>query len=155
VYKNLFIIFLDARHQQLTDNWMRETYPSDISKEQFEAIRGLLETSRKKTRPREVELYDVFCSVLYLLKGGGQWRMLPKDHPKWSTVYSYFAQWSKRPGKKTPSLLEQALKKCGWRGPCKVGTQRQDHVPNHRRAKREKHGYRRNLIGFFIYLHLP
>ena len=122
---------------------MREIHPSDISKEQFESIRGVLESGKKKTRPREVELYDVFCGILYILKGGIQWRMLPKDYPKWSTVYAYFAQWKKRPDKKTPSLLEQALKKCGWRGPCKVRAQRKDNVSDNRRPKREKHGYSR------------
>ncbi|GFY65203.1 hypothetical protein TNIN_37051 [Trichonephila inaurata madagascariensis] len=40
---------------------MRESYPSDISREQFEKIRPILESSRKKTRPRELDLYDVFC----------------------------------------------------------------------------------------------
>jgi transposase len=118
---------------------MRETYPSDISKEQFELVRELLENSRKRTKPRKVELYDVFCGVRYLLRGGIQWRMLPKDYPKWSTVYSYFSQWNKRPDKKTPGLLGQALKKCGWRGPYKIGAQRKDNVCNPGRSKREKH----------------
>jgi transposase len=71
---------------------MRETYPSDISREQFEAVRGLLETSKKKTRPGKVDLYDVFCGVLYILKGGSQWRMLPKDYPI-STLLKIFLAW--------------------------------------------------------------
>ncbi|MGQ5525588.1 transposase, partial [Chitinimonas sp. PSY-7] len=58
---------------------MRTPYPSDISREQFEAIRPLLENARKKTSPRRVDLYDVFCAVLYLLKSGCQWRMLPSE----------------------------------------------------------------------------
>ena len=41
----------------------RKPYPSDISREQYESIRLLLE-SGKKTRPREVDLYDLFCAVL-------------------------------------------------------------------------------------------
>ncbi len=56
---------------------MRPSYPSDISREQFEQIRPLLESARKKTAPRKVDLYDVFCAVLYLLRSGCQWRMLP------------------------------------------------------------------------------
>ena len=43
---------------------MRSRYPSDISREQFEFIRQLLEQTRKKTKPRMVDLYDVFCAVL-------------------------------------------------------------------------------------------
>lgn len=94
---------------------MRQKYPSDISRETFENIRLILERARKKTRPREVDLYEVFCGVTYVLKSGCQWRMLPKDYPKWRTCHSYFQQWSE-PQENSISLLEQALKKCGWRG---------------------------------------
>ena len=89
---------------------MRQKYPSDISREQFEPILPILESSRKTTKPRNVDLYDVFCAVLYLLKSGCQWRMIPKDFPKWRTVHSYFQQWSEPRTDEEPSLLEQALK---------------------------------------------
>ena len=94
---------------------MRTTYPSDISREQFESIRESLEQSRKKTKPRVVDLYDIFCAILYVLKSGCQWRMLPRDFPKWQLVYKYFRQWYTRPSEEIPSLLEQVLKKCGER----------------------------------------
>ena len=42
---------------------MRKTYPSDITREQFEKILPTLEGVRNKTRPREVDLYDVFCRI--------------------------------------------------------------------------------------------
>ena len=58
-----------------------------------------------------MDLYDVFCGVLYLLKGGCQWRMLPADFRDWRTCYKYFRQWSERPGPEQESLLEQVLKK--------------------------------------------
>lgn len=61
---------------------MRAKYPSDISPEKFELIRSLLESARKITRPRTVQLYEVFCAVLYLLRSGCQWRALPSDFPK-------------------------------------------------------------------------
>ena len=69
---------------------MRRSYPSDISREQFERIRPLLEGARKTTRPRTVDLYEVFCAVLYLLKSGCQWRMLPREFPKWPTILCVF-----------------------------------------------------------------
>jgi transposase len=62
---------------------MSHSYPSDISREQFEKIKPILESARKKTRTRRIDLYDIFCGVLYLLKSGCQWRMLPKEFPKW------------------------------------------------------------------------
>ena len=58
---------------------MRNTYPSDISCEKFEKIRLILESVRKKTKPRRLGLYELFCGVLYVLKSGCQWRMLPKE----------------------------------------------------------------------------
>lgn len=94
---------------------MRKTYPSDVSREQFETILPLLESARRKTKKRELDLYDVFCGALYVLKGGIQWRMLPVDFPKWRSVYSYFQIWNEeRDGK--DSILEQCLKKISWRG---------------------------------------
>ncbi|GBN41524.1 Transmembrane and TPR repeat-containing protein CG4050 [Araneus ventricosus] len=33
-------------------------------------------------KPRKLDLYDIFCAVLYVLKSACQWRMLPKDFPK-------------------------------------------------------------------------
>jgi transposase len=53
----------------------------------------------------------VFGAVLYLLKSGCRWRMLPEGFAKWRTVRSYFAICSE-PGE-GGSLLEQALKKSG------------------------------------------
>ncbi|MDR0274003.1 MAG: transposase, partial [Burkholderiaceae bacterium] len=53
---------------------MRKKYSSDITREQFEQIAPLLEGLRKKTRPPTVDLYEVFCAVLYLLKSGCQYR---------------------------------------------------------------------------------
>jgi len=93
---------------------MREPYPSDMSREQFAMIEPLLVSARKITAPRKLDLYDVFCAVLYLLKTACQWRMLPKDFPKWRSVHAYFQIWSEQVDDQ-PSVLEQVLKKIGWR----------------------------------------
>ena len=116
---------------------MRKSYPSDISHAQFEAIKPLQESARRKTSPRRVDLYEVFCAVLYLLRSGCQWRMLPDEFPKWRTVHSYFAIWSEP--REGGSLLEQALKKSGWRGPRETGAQRLKRVLDLGRAEREEH----------------
>jgi transposase len=89
-----------------------QNYPSNISLEQFEIIRETLEGARKTTKPRKVDLYHVFCALLYVLKGGIQWRMLPSDFPKWTTVYFYFQIWSE-PRDTGFSILEDVLKKIG------------------------------------------
>lgn len=74
----------------------RKQYPSDISREQFEKIRAMLEGIRHRTRPRRVDLYDVFCAILYLLKNACIWRALPSDFPSVSTVRYYFDLWARR-----------------------------------------------------------
>ena len=89
---------------------MSETrYPSDITRNQFETISPLLESFRRKTKPRTFDLYDVFCGILYVLRSGCQWRMLPKDYPPYHTVYTYFRQWGAKPFLDEPSLLEKIL----------------------------------------------
>ena len=81
---------------------MRKAYPSDISRKQFEHILPILESARKKTKPRTVDLYDVFCGLLYVLRTGCQWRQLPHDFQKWSEL-----------DEEGNSILDQALKKIG------------------------------------------
>ncbi|ANS45879.1 transposase [Bacillus thuringiensis] len=91
---------------------MIHDYTSNITREQFELIREDLESTRKTTRPRTVDLYEVFCGVLYLLTTGCQWRNLPSDFPNWKTVYSYYQIWRKV-DENGISLLEKVHKKIG------------------------------------------
>jgi len=88
---------------------MRQAYPSDISREQFEIIRPMLESARKVTHPREIDLYDIFCAVLYILKEACRWRSLPHDFPKWQNVYYHFQIWS-TPDENEESILDKVLK---------------------------------------------
>ena len=87
----------------------RKIYPSDVTREQFERIQPILESARRQTKPRILDLYEVFCAVLYVLKSGCQWRMLPEGFPRWRSVHAYFQIWSEeRDGQ--PSILETVLK---------------------------------------------
>ncbi|MCT3212799.1 transposase [Lactiplantibacillus plantarum] len=49
-----------------------QPYLTLVTQEQFELIRPDLETFRKQTRPRIVDLYDAFNAVLYALYTGVQ-----------------------------------------------------------------------------------
>ena len=85
-------------------------YPSNISREQFSRIESTLLRVRKITKPRKVDLYEVFCAILYVLKSGCQWRMLPSDFRKWSACYSYFRKWSEKGNDGTSnSVFEDVL----------------------------------------------
>lgn len=91
-------------------------YPSDITREQFEYIRPILESARKRTNPRIYDLYDVWNGLNYVLKTGCQWRALPHEYPKWRTVHEYFSIWKKENGDTKQSILDKALKKNGRAG---------------------------------------
>jgi putative transposase len=42
-----------------------------------------------------VDLRSVVNAIFYLVTSGVQWRLLPKDYPKWPSVYAYFRQWTR------------------------------------------------------------
>lgn len=90
----------------------RPEFASDVSREEFELVRPLLESARRRTRPRKHDLYDVFCAVMYFIASGSAWRTLPRDFPPWRTVHEYFTQWTMARGGQT-TLLEQALRELG------------------------------------------
>jgi transposase len=85
-------------------------YPSDITREQFEIVHDDLRKAKKSTKPRDIELYDIFCAILYIVKGGIQWRMLPSDFPKWGAVRYYYDVWSAK-REDGGTLLSKVLKK--------------------------------------------
>jgi transposase len=105
-------------------------YPSDITREQFEIIRKELEEAKKTTKPRKVDLYDIFCAILYIVKSGCQWRMLPSDFPKRGIVRYYYDVWSKE-RENGMSLLCEVLKKIGDNDTQRRLTQRQNDIRYH------------------------
>lgn len=66
-------------------------YPSNLSDSQWQYISNFLDTKRN----RKYELREVLNGILYLVKTGCQWRMLPGDFPDWHIVYYYFSSWKK------------------------------------------------------------
>lgn len=108
-----------------------KSYPSDITRAQFETIAALLDAARKKTKPKTLDMYCVFNALLYAVKTGCQWRALPKDYPKWRSVHRYFQVWSiPRKGEITP-VLATALKKIGRAGAYKKWQGTQDLIRYH------------------------
>ncbi len=85
-------------------------YDSDISREEYELIRKDLENAKKHTKPLNYDLYDIFCAILYVNKGGIPWRLLPSNFPKWQNVYYHFRLWSEK-DEKGVSTLDKVLNK--------------------------------------------
>jgi len=117
----------------------RKHYPSDISQQQFEKIRAMLEGGRRKTRPRRVDVYDVFCAILYLLKNAAVWRALPSDFSAVSTVRYYFDMCSRQAGGEELNLLAQALKKSGGARTVAQWSANLDELLHRGRTKHQEH----------------
>ena len=53
----------------------------------------LLPPPSRVGRPRRVCRRQVVNAILYVNRTGCQWRQLPRDFPKWPTVYDLFWHW--------------------------------------------------------------
>jgi putative transposase len=65
-------------------------YASDVTDEEFALIEPLLPLAKRGGRRRTTLLREVLNALLYLLRTGCPWRMLPREFPPKSTVYGYF-----------------------------------------------------------------
>ena len=70
----------------------RKPYPSDLTDRQWALIEDLIPPAKPGGRPREVRMREVVNAIMYLLRTGCAWRLLPHDFPKWNIVYHYFAR---------------------------------------------------------------
>jgi len=73
----------------------KQLYPTDLTDSQWDVIREMLPKAKPGGRPRSLNLREIVNAILYLVVGGIQWRMLPKEYPKWQSVYAYFRDWRK------------------------------------------------------------
>lgn len=70
-------------------------YPTDLTDSQWQAIKLLL-PPKIRQRKRKQSIRAIINGILYVVKGGISWRMLPNDLPDWRLVYYYFRQWAKQ-----------------------------------------------------------
>ena len=73
----------------------RNAYPTDLSDKQWTLIAPLIPPSKKGGRPRGTDMREVMNAVVYVVKSGCDWRMLPHDLPQWDIVYHYFRRWKR------------------------------------------------------------
>ena len=73
---------------------MDRQYDSDLTDEQWKIICRLLPKRAKMGRP-PLDRRWVLNAMLYIVRTGCQWRLLPLDFPKWKSVYSIFWRWRK------------------------------------------------------------
>jgi len=67
-------------------------YDTDLTDAQFALVRPFLPQPKKMGRP-PADLRAVLSAILYLVRSGCQWRLLPHDFPPWSTVHTWYRRW--------------------------------------------------------------
>ena len=74
----------------------KRRYPTDVTDRQWELVEALLPDPPPGPAGRPVvhDKREIVNAILYHVRAGGAWRMLPKDFPPWQTVYGYFRDWS-------------------------------------------------------------
>lgn len=66
-------------------------YQTDLTETEWQYITKVLNL---QVRKRKYDLRMIWNAIFYLVKTGCQWRMLPKEFPKWESVYYYYRKWA-------------------------------------------------------------
>ena len=73
----------------------RMPYPSDVTDEEWARLEPLIPAAKPGGRPQEIERREILNAIVYVLRSGCPWRLLPHDLPRWFTAYWYFRQWKR------------------------------------------------------------
>ena len=73
----------------------RKPYATDLTAKQWELIDSVIPYPVPKGRPYKWPIREILNAILYVLRSGCSWRLLPHDFPPWQTVYYLFNKWSK------------------------------------------------------------
>lgn len=71
----------------------RRTCPTDLKDAQWPAIAELVPQARPGGRPRRAASRELINAILYALRGGQAWRLLPHGFPPWQTVHNDLRRW--------------------------------------------------------------
>jgi len=72
-----------------------QTYPTDLKYTEWLLIMDFF-PMHHFGRPRKWEMWQILNAILYVVRTGCQWRMLPTNLPPWRTVYGYFWRWKRQ-----------------------------------------------------------
>jgi transposase len=94
---------------------MRKAYPSDLRDAEWAILEPLVPAVKPGGRPARHSRREIVNAILYVVRGGNQWRAMPHDLPPWQTVYFYFRRWRNDGTWETihSALREQARRKAG------------------------------------------
>ena len=71
-------------------------YPSDLTDGQWGAIERHFQRSDPRGAVSKHSKRVIVNAIIYVIRTGVQWRMLPKDMPPWQTVYNHFYRLQQR-----------------------------------------------------------
>jgi len=73
-------------------------YESDLTPEQCQYLEFLMmpKGKPKAGRPKEWLVSSIINAIMYVVRSGCQWRMLPIGFPPWQTVYYHYNKWCKK-----------------------------------------------------------
>lgn len=72
---------------------MPKIYPTDLNDAEWAILAPLLEPPTRRGRPRTHDRRLILNAVLYVLRGGIAWRLLPQPFPPWTAVYDHLRRW--------------------------------------------------------------
>lgn len=73
-------------------------YPGSLTEAEWEVVREIAPDSGDPLgwgRPCDWSKREIIDAILYVVRGGIPWRMMPSDLPHWKTVYHYCRLWAK------------------------------------------------------------
>ena len=71
----------------------RRAYPTDLTDAQWAILEPYVPAPKPGGRPAKHPRREIVNAMLYVLRGGIAWRLLPHEFPPWQTVYEYFRLW--------------------------------------------------------------
>jgi putative transposase len=68
-------------------------YATDLTDAEWHILSPFLPAAKPGGRPRTHNVRRIVNAILYVLRTGCHWRLLPHEYPNWKTVYDYFWKW--------------------------------------------------------------
>jgi transposase len=68
-------------------------YPGGVTDSEWERLTPFFDPEGRPGRPPKYSRRSMVDAVLYVLRSGCSWRLLPKDFPPYDTVYKTFRRW--------------------------------------------------------------
>ncbi|PON16125.1 hypothetical protein C2W62_20185 [Candidatus Entotheonella serta] len=71
----------------------RTLYPTDLSDAEWGVLQPLVPADKPGSQPEKYAKRDILNGILYSLRSGCAWRLLPHQLPPWRSVYHYCRLW--------------------------------------------------------------